>query len=88
MLEANGFVDLKRLSMELVHEANERFKSVVDVLDDLIWPEVVWEFSQRLGGVDKKCVDVFILFDVVWILESPGREVYSMLCLRFWSELS
>ena len=69
MLEANGFVDLKRLSMELVHEANERFKSVVDVLDNLIQPESVWELSESLGGVDKKCVDVFILFDLVWVLE-------------------
>lgn len=69
MLEANGFVDLKRLSMELVHEANERFKSVVDVLDNLIQPEIVWELSESLGGVDKKCVDVFILFDLVWVLE-------------------
>ena len=67
-----------------MHELNERFKGIVDVLYGVIWSEVGWHFSESLGGVDKKSINVFFFFDAVGILEAPGSKFDTVLRFRFW----
>jgi hypothetical protein len=67
-----------------MHELNERFKGIVDVLYGVIWSEVGWYFSESLGGVDKKSINVFFFFDAVGILETSGSEFDTVLRFRFW----
>ncbi len=66
-----------------MHKSDERFESIVDVLDGVIWPEVVWYFSESLCGVDKKSINVFVFFDAVGIPETSGREFDTVLRFRF-----